>query len=142
MNIEKTNLSAQIVKQAKSEVGTVHFFKDLAVVEFYEGVHIDIATVKKTISDLIDYFGQSKPFGIIANRINSYSVALLDIKDARLALPNLKAYGIVSYSSASRMSAEIESSICEWKDICFDNLHEGLDTIYKRVKDSINVSLN
>jgi hypothetical protein len=138
MRIANTNLAPQIIKQTESEVGMVHFFNHLAVVEFNEGAHIDLSTVKKTLKDIIDYFGQSKPFGIITNKVNSYSISLLDTKYARQALPNLTAYGIVSYNSASRMSAGIESSFCEWKDICFDNLQVGLDTVYKRVKDRIS----
>ncbi|MFC0604407.1 hypothetical protein [Winogradskyella pulchriflava] len=134
MTIASSNVASQIVKQTHSDVGTVHFFNHLAVVEFNEGTHIDIKAVRKTLNDLIDYYGYSKPFGIIANRVNSYSISLLDVKDARAALPNLTAYGIVSYNSATRMNAEIESSFCEWKDICFNNLYEGLDTIYKRVR--------
>ena len=142
MTIEKSNVANQIVKQTQSEVGTLHFFEHVAVVEFNEGTHIDLITVRKILSDILEYFGSSKPFGIIANRVNSYSISLLDIKEARQALPNLAAYGIVSYNSASRMNAEIESSFCYWKDICFDNLYQGLETIYQRVKINKNTSLN
>lgn len=133
MTIANSNVSSQIVKQTQSDVGTVHFFDHLAVVEFNEGTHIDLKSVRQTLDDVLDHFGYSKPFGIIANRVNSYSISLLDIKDARATLPNLTAYGIVSYNSATRMNAEIESSFCEWNDICFNNLYEGLDTIHKRV---------
>ena len=142
MSITNTELASQIIKQTTSDVGIVHYLKDLAVVEFYEGSHIDLTSVRKTLNDLSDYFGHNKPFGIIANRINSYSISLLDIKDARQALPNLSAYGIVSYNNATRMNAEIESSFCEWKDFCFNTLYEGIDTVYKRVKDKTNISLN
>ncbi|MBC3846588.1 hypothetical protein H8K90_09375 [Winogradskyella echinorum] len=133
MTITNSNVASQIVKQTQSKVGTVHFFNHIAVIEFNEGTHIDINSVKKTLKDIRNYFGDSKPFGIVANRVNSYSISLLDVKDARRTLPNLAAYGIVSYNSATRMNAEIESSFCEWKDICFNNLYEGLDTIYHRV---------
>ncbi|EDP70584.1 hypothetical protein FBALC1_07493 [Flavobacteriales bacterium ALC-1] len=142
MSIRNTELAPQIIKQTTSDVGIVHFFNHLAVVEFNEGAHIDLSAVKKTLNDLLEYFGNSKPFGIIANRVNSYSISLLDLKEARQSLPNLSAYGIVSYNDATRMNAEIESSFCEWKDICFDSIYEGLDTIYDRVKRKIKVGLN
>ena len=142
MSISNTEFASQIIKQTTSEVGIVHYFNHLAVVEFNEGSHIDLASVRKTLNDLLDYFGHSKPFGLIANRINSYSISLLDLKDARQALPNLSAYGIVSYNNATRMNAEIESSFCEWNDICFNNLYVGLNTVYKRVKEKTNISLN
>ena len=142
MSISESNLASLIVKQAKSNVGIVHFFNQIAVIEFNEGTHIDLVSVNDTLRDILNYFGRSKPFGIVANRVNSYSISLLDIKDARQKLPNLTAYGIVSYNNATRMNAEIESSFCEWKDICFNNLHESLDTIYKRVKLKTNSTLN
>ena len=142
MSISESNLASLIVKQSKSNVGIVHFFNQIAVIEFNEGTHIDLVSVNDTLRDILNYFGRSKPFGIVANRVNSYSISLLDIKDARQKLPNLTAYGIVSYNNATRMNAEIESSFCEWKDICFNNLHESLDTIYKRVKLKTNSTLN
>ena len=142
MTIINSGVAQQVVKKTLSEVGTLYFFNHLAVIEFNEGSHIDLTSVRKILNDLVDYYGSSKPFGIVANRINSYSISLLDIKDARKALPNLAAYGIVSYNNAGRMNAEIESNYCEWKDICYTNLYEGLDAIYKRVMDKIAVSLN
>lgn len=142
MSISNSNLATQIVKKVSSEVGILHFFNHIAVIEFNEGVHLDLSSVKGTIKELINYFGETKPFGVVANRINSYSVSTLDIKDAREALPNLSAYGIVSYNEAGRMSAEIESNFCDRKDICFNDLYDGLDTIYGRVKQHLNISLN
>lgn len=142
MTITDSNVASKVIKQTKSEFGTLHLFNDIAVVEFNEGTHIDLSAFRKMLNDIVDYFGTTKPFGIVANRVNSYSVSLMDIKDARQALPNLKAYGIVSYNKATEMNAKIESSICEWKDICFTNLYEGLNTIYKRVKENKSFSFS
>lgn len=142
MSISKTELAPQIIEQFSSDIGMVHFFNHIAVVEFNEGVHVEYNNVEDTINAINNYFGATRPFGIVANKINSYSVSTLDIKDAREAVPNLKAYGIVSYNEAGRMSAQIESTFCERRDICFQNLYEGLDTIYQRVKDQIIISLN
>jgi hypothetical protein len=120
-------------KKTESKIGNIHYFNHIAVLEFNEGIHIDLNSIKPTLTDMLDYFG-SKPFGIVINRIYSYSVSILDIKDARLALPNLSAYRIIAYSHAGRMNAKIESSLCEWKNICFNNLHEGIDSVYQIVK--------
>lgn len=142
MNIGNTELAPKIIKQTYSDIGNVHFFNHIAVIEFNEGSHVDIISGRKILTDIISYFGNSKIFGVIANRTNSYSVSTLDIKDVRQALPNLAAYGIVSYNEAGRMSAKIESTFCKRQDICFSDLYEGLDTVYQRVKDRMNVSLN
>lgn len=142
MGIENTVLASKIIDQNSTEFGVTHFFKDIAVIEFNEGAHIDLNAVKPTLKSIKMHYGTSRPFGIIANRVNSYSISLLDLKEARQILPNLSAYGIVSYTNATRMNAEIESSFCEWKDICFDNLFEGLNTIQKRVEKTHDVRLN
>ncbi|OUS00831.1 hypothetical protein A9Q86_08745 [Flavobacteriales bacterium 33_180_T64] len=141
MTILETNVASQIVKQEQCQAGTLHFFNHIAVVEFNEGIHADLNSGKKMIQNIIDYFGKSKPFGIVANRINSYSIALLETAEVRSILPNLIAYGIVSHNEAGRMNAEIESQFCASENISFDNLQEGLDTVYKRVKNKLSLSL-
>ncbi|WP_460219092.1 hypothetical protein [Psychroserpens sp. MEBiC05023] len=142
MTILNSNVASQIVKQEQSEAGTLHFFNHIAVVEFNEGIHADLNSGRKMIHDLMAYFGNSKPFGIVANRVNSYSIALLETTEVRSIFPNLIAYGIVSHNQAGRMNAEIESQYCASSDISFDNLYEGLDTVYKRVVKKLSVSFN
>lgn len=143
MTITNSNVASQIVKQEQSEAGTLHFFNHIAVVEFNEGVHADLNVGKKMINDLINYFGNSRPFGIVANRVNSYSISLLETTEVRSIFPNLVAYGIVSHNQAGRMNAEIESQYCSsTSNISFNNLYEGLDTVYKRVVKQLSLSLN
>lgn len=142
MGIEYTELASKIVDQTSTEFGVTHFFKDVAVIEFNEGTHIDFMAVKPTLKSIKEHYGTSKPFGIIANRVNSYSISILDLKKARQKLPNLAAYGIVSYTDATRMNAKIESSFCEWKDICFDNLYEGVNAIQQRLGSDREIWLN
>lgn len=142
MSITESNLASHIIKQTQSDIGSIHFFDHMAVIEFNEGSHIDITSARPALHSIIEFFGYTKPFGLVTNKVNSYSVSLLDIKDFRQAVPNLLAYGIVSYNNAGRMNAEIESSFCEWNDICFENLYEGLDTVYNRVKAKATISLN
>lgn len=139
MTITKTNLAPQIIKQSKLNAGNIHYFNHIAVVEPSEGVHFDRSVISKVITDLKTYFGEDRPFGIVANKVNSYSVSILDVKDMKSEIPNLASYGIVSYNKAGKLSAKIESSFCERKDICFNNLYEGLDVVYHRVKQRIRL---
>lgn len=142
MTIVESNVASEIVKKETSEAGTLHFFNHIAVVEFNEGMHIDLNTARKTIHDLIRYFGDSRPFGLIANRINSYSISLLETVEIKSIFPNLVAYGVVSHNDAGRMNAEIESNFCSTQDISFDNLYECLNSVHKRVVEQMTVSLN
>lgn len=142
MTIVDSHIASEIVKQATSEAGTLHFFNHIAVVEFNEGIHVDLNSARKTIHDLITYFGNSRPFGLVANRVNSYSISLLETVEIKSIFPNLVAYGVVSHNHAGRMNAEIESNFCASQNISFDNLYEGIDSIHKRVIKQLTVSLN
>ncbi|WCO03348.1 hypothetical protein [Psychroserpens ponticola] len=142
MTIVDSNVGSQILKQEQSEAGTLHFFNHIAVVEFYEGLHVDLNSGRQTINDLMNYFGTTKPFGLIANRVNSYSISLLDTTEVKSIFPNMVAYGVVSHNEAGRMNAIIESSFCSSNGISFDNLYEGLDAVYLRVINKLNTYLN
>ncbi|WP_323789063.1 hypothetical protein [Psychroserpens sp.] len=142
MTIVDSNVTSQIIKQEQSDAGMLHFFNHIAVVEFNEGLHLDLNSGRKTINDLMNFFGNTKPFGLIANRVNSYSISLLETPEVKSIFPNMVAYGIVSHNEAGRMNAIIESSFCSSDNISYDNLYEALDTVNKRVQDKIMMSLN
>ena len=142
MTIVNSNVASQIVKQKHSDAGILHFFNHIAVVEFNEGLHVDLNSGRQIIHDLMNYFGNTKPFGLIANRVNSYSIALLETMEVKSIFPNMVAYGVVSHNEAGRMNAIIESNFCASKDISFDNLYEGLEAVYLRVRHQLNLSLN
>lgn len=142
MTITDSNVAPHIIKRTMSEIGSTHFFNHIAVMEFNEGSHVDLISFGQTMHDITTYFGTTKPFGIVSNRVHSYSVDILDIDKVPQLMPNMVAYGIVTHNEAGRMNAIIESNFCKSKDICFDNLYEGLDTIYQRVKKRIQLSLN
>ncbi len=142
MTITDSNVASQIVKQEQSEAGMLHFFNHIAVVEFYEGIHVDLTSARKTIEDLMKYFGNQKPFGLVANRVNSYSISLLETAEVRSIFPNLVSYGVVSHNEAGRMNALVENSFCLSENISYDNLYEALDTVYKNVTNKLNFTLN
>ncbi|WP_040278452.1 hypothetical protein [Psychroserpens damuponensis] len=141
MTITKSNLASQIVKQETSAAGTLHFFNNMAVAEFNEGIHLDLNSGRKIVHDLLNYFGNTKPFGLISNRINSYSIELIETNEVKSIFPNLVAYGIVSHNEAGRMNAEIESHYCASSNISFDNIYEGMDIVFKRVLKHLPVSI-
>lgn len=142
MKINKSNLSNHVLKTVNNHLGDIYFFNHIAVIEFNEGVHIDINTSENLFIELSKYFGNSRPFGVVANRVNSYSVKLMDVDLFRKKSKNLCAYGVVGYNQAGKMNAEIENSFCKASKINFDNLYEALDTVYNKVKKQILVSLN
>ena len=142
MNILNSNVASHILKTSETSAGKLYFFNHIAAVEFNEGIHVDLNTARDTIHELISYFGQSRPFGLVANRVNSYSISLLDVEEVKSVLPNIASYGVVSHNSAGEMNAKIENSFCETQRIHFRDLYECLDIVYQKVKDTIMVSLN
>ncbi|MDD7886180.1 hypothetical protein [Flavivirga sp. 57AJ16] len=142
MKIIESEISNHIQKVKKKELGTIFFFNHIAVVEFNEGVHIDINNAISFFDEFKSYFGESRPFGVIANRIYSYSVKLMDADLFRNQANNLCAYGVVGHNPASKMNAKIENNFCISEKIDYDTLYEAINSVYSKVKSQIIATLN
>ena len=142
MKIIESEISNHIVKTKKKELGTIFFFNHIAVIEFNEGVHIDINNSISFFDEFKSYFGDSRPFGIITNRIHSYSVKLMDADLFRNKAKNLCAYGVVGHNPASKMNANIENNFCISDKVDYDTLYEAIDSVYNKVKQQLIASLN
>lgn len=142
MRITESDFSNKIVKRSSKKIGDIFFFNHIAVIEFYDGVHVDINNSKEIFEEITSYFGYNKPFGVISNRINSYSIKLLDVHLFRNKVKNLRAYGVVGHNRASKISAKIESDYCLSKKVDYDSIYEAVDSVYRKVKKEIQVSLN
>ena len=142
MKITESNVAHQIAKAIHTDLGNIYFFNHIAVIELNEGVHIEVENSNMIIDELINYFGNSRPFGIVANRVYSYSVNLMDVNHFRSQVKNLSSYAVVGHNAASLMNAEIENNFCKREKINYDNIYEALDKVYSHVKTSILTSLN
>ena len=136
MTISKSNVSPLIIERIETRLGMLYFLEHIAIIEFNEGIHVDFKSFGETIEDIKSFYGNTKPFGLIANRVNSYSIELIDSSLVKSNLINMVAYGVVSHNEAGRMNAEIENSFCTTHNISFDNLYEALDAISHRVNKS------
>lgn len=142
MKIINSDFSSEILAFFQNHVGNIFFFNHLAVVELNEGIHFDKNNCDTIIGELRRYFG-SKPFGVIANRVNSYSVNLLDVPVFREQTKNLIAYGVVGHDLASKMNAEMENDFCASDDkIDFDSIYDAINNIYLKVRNHNLFSLN
>lgn len=143
MKITDSEFSSQILKSIQNSIGNVYFFNHIAVVEINEGVHFDANNSPLIIDEIVSYFGNEQPYGIVSNRVNSYSVSLVDTPIYRVNAKNLCAYGVVGHDLASKMNAEMESSFCAAKyNIYHESIYEAINTVYNRVKNSGYFSLN
>ena len=142
MQITESDYSNQILKLVKNNIGNIFFFNHVAVVELNEGVHFDMNNSYSIIDEIVSYFGDKQPYGVIANRINSYSVNLMDAPFFRSQAKNICAYAVVGHDLASKMNAEMESDFCASEKVNYDNIYEAIADVYNKVKNKGYFSLN
>ena len=80
----------------ENEYATVYFYGNITVVEVNEGVTISFKTGISLLLKSLTLLG-TKPFIIISNRINSYSVNPTDYKYLEI-VPSLRVLSIVYHT--------------------------------------------
>ncbi|WP_296384578.1 hypothetical protein [Winogradskyella sp.] len=110
------------------KLGSVYLFDNYVVVEFNEGVDINFNNFKE-VSDIIKKQYDDRPFGFIANRLNSYSIDLTDATKFNANFPNLKAYAIVVYNSFTQRVFEIENHFFKFNREAFKNLENAAEWV-------------
>lgn len=136
MRILESDFSNQIIEFVQNKLGNIFFFNHIAVVELNEGIHFDINNASLITDELKSYFGDTKPFGVVANRVNSYSVDLLNTPKYREKVNNLKAYGVVGHNMASKMNATMENGFCLSEKVDHDSIYDAMNYVYDSVKKS------
>ncbi len=141
MKILESDFSNQIVEFVQNKLGNIFFFNHIAVVELNEGVHFNLKNSPMIIDELKAYFG-NKPFGVVANRVNSYSVDLLDTPKYRQEVKNLQSYAVVGHDLASKMNATMENDFCVSEKVDYDTIYDAINHVFNKVKNSKFFSLN
>jgi hypothetical protein len=141
MTFLNSKLKDHVMDTHVLDIGTLYFLEHIAIVEFNDGVHLTIENSKPVFSAIEDYFNHNE-FGLIANRVNSYSIHPLEMQQIKDVYPNLGAYAVVATDKASKMSAEIENSFCQTHDINFDNLYEAVEMVSQRLLETIKASIS
>lgn len=134
MKIIETIFFNKIVKHSTNKLGHIFFFKHIAIVELNEGIHFNKKNSALIIDELNSFFGDSKPYGVISNRINSYSIDLINMSFYRKKAKNVCAYGVVGYSFASKMAAKLENRFCKSKKVNYNSIYEAIDSVCNKVK--------
>ena len=109
MKIQNSNYLKDVIEVFPCNIGKVFFYKDLAIVEAKQGMHVCYENTKDLAIKIKDFFG-SRKFGLISNRINDYSVEILDYERFYNYLPNLVAHGITYYNSQTSFNVELEKN--------------------------------
>lgn len=118
--------------------GFMEMMDNYAVIVCDEGVEIDKHEIRIIRDALSDAYGQRK-FGLIANRVNMYSVNPITIKEL-FSLNELVAGAIVGYSENAKTIAELESVIVSMKPVTFfSDMQNAIDWIEATVSEAIVV---
>ncbi|MDT0556605.1 hypothetical protein [Patiriisocius hiemis] len=90
-----------------ADLGTIYFYDNIVVTEMNEGVSVSFKTGASLLSKCLKIV-ELKPFVIISNRINSYSLNPNDYKYLS-KIPSLKGICIVADREEARENAKLEA---------------------------------
>lgn len=124
------NLSRKHHTRHNVTLGSLYLFDNYIVVEFKEGVDINFENFSD-VTEIIKKQFNDRPFGFIANRLNSYSIDLSDATKFNAYFPNLKAYAIVAYTVMTRRVFEVENHFFTFNREAFKNLEQATEWVEK-----------
>ena len=128
MIITNSVLKNKNCTQVEVSLGAVYLFDSYIITNFKEGVDINHDNFHEVGMKIKEHFGE-KPFGYIANRLNSYSINLNDVHVFNDAFPNLKAYAVVAYNTLTERVFEIENHFFESNRNTFKNLEAAVEWV-------------
>ena len=128
MIITNSQLKNKNCKRVKVELGAIYLFDNYVITNFNEGVDINFDNFYDAGITIKDHF-YGRPFGYIANRLNSYSINLNDATIFNKEFPNLKAYAVVVYNSMTERVFEIENHFFETERNTFKSLESAVDWV-------------
>lgn len=98
-----------VIETHKLKIGTFYFLDNIVIAEINEGVHLDFKSSEDFFKAAHAFFGTTKPFGYISNRINKFSVSPVDFANYSLKLENIKSFCAITYNNYyDNMNIEIE----------------------------------
>lgn len=133
MKVLDSAFKERVIKSEQCEIGTFHFSDNILIIEFSEGINVNFKASKEFFPLIISFY-KNKPFGIISNRVNSYSLVPMDSIKFKDVFTSLTGYAVVSYDKAGLMNAQIENSFCADNNIIFEDLMSAIKWIDHRIK--------
>ncbi len=124
------NLNRKYHTRHNVTLGSLYLFDNYIIVEFKEGVDINFENFSD-VTEIIKKKFNERPFGFIANRLNSYSIDLSDASKFNAYFPNLKAYAIVAYTVMTRRVFEVENHFFTFNREAFTNLEQADEWVEK-----------
>ncbi|MBV7268334.1 hypothetical protein [Winogradskyella luteola] len=126
--INSPNLNNKDHTLLKTNLGSVYLFDNYIITDFKEGIDITFDNFNE-VSEIIKVYFEDRPFGFIANRVNSYSINLTDASKFNANFPNLKAYAVVVYNTITERVFEIENHFFTFNRSVFKEIDSAVTWI-------------
>lgn len=133
MKVDESTFFKQVLSSYNIANGHVYFFENFYVLEINEGANVTYDNSRDLIK-LVDQHYNDQKFGIISNRIHSFSSNLLDSDKFISHHKNAVGKAVVTYSASSSINFELESHFCRLKRQKFNNLYDAVDWIEELMK--------
>ena len=114
-------------------IGDFYFFRDFIVAEFNEGSHVSYHEFEE-VMELGDRKYQKKSVGFISNRVNSYSINVLNMFQNSAYLTSVKAYAIVCYNNVTQNVLEMEDHYFSVSRPRFTNLITAVAWVQNEIR--------
>ena len=102
-------LQPQIIKHYNLKIGDFYFFENFVLIEYAENAHVSLPVLKTIMRVSKIFFPINKPFGLIINKIHSFSTVPSDAFKLENEFPNLVATAVVTWDSALSINFELEN---------------------------------
>jgi len=126
MKLLDSGLSNHIEMSYHDKMGEFYFFEYFVVIEYNEGIFVNIKSLEEVINRSKHFYGLDKKFGLIVNKINDYSTNPADAMELERQLPNLTHTALVNKNSPSAKNFDLENHFFKNINRClFHNLEDA-----------------
>jgi hypothetical protein len=138
MSIVDSPCYTKLVYKKTIALGDLYFFKNFLVCEFIEGLDINFDNFGETKTEIDKHFG-TQDFGLIGNRLQSYSITLTDAPLFNDTFKNLKAYATVTYTDMASKVSEIENYFFSFNKQDFNDLEDAIQWVKHNLEETTAV---
>lgn len=109
MYLQDSSLANDIITSYSFAIGDFYYFKNFVVVEYAEGTTVSFESLGEVMTTKSSHFGNTTPFGLIVNKVNTYAVIPTDANLIEGQLTNLIATAVVTYNETAKLNFELEN---------------------------------
>ena len=133
MTLLNSAYSQKVKSSYQLGLGNIFFFENILISEINEGKHVNYNEALD-YRDLIEEKFNDKPFIYISNRVNQFSVNIMDFEKFCDTFPNMKAFITVYYNQFTYKGLAFEKQFCKIPYLDFKTVKEAYKFSVKELK--------